>query len=538
MRTWLGVYGLRNSQDKFMLRIKIPAGRLKAAALRCIAGIVRDFIPNGLLHVTTRQDIELHGVPRVNLIESLQRLYEFGLTCLGSGGPGVRNITCCPFSGISDQEVFDTGPYALALNQYFQENRDYEALPKKMKISFESCCSDHVGTRAQDIGIQAFAKTPTMRGFRIWVGGGMGALPMKAHLLEDCTDETMLLPTILGILRTYNEDGERKDTARARLKFLIQRLGIEEFRRRVLTGRVPTLLLLGPSAIGAEKEGSASQHEGIRGVHNQDSKFSRWKEANVRCQKQKGFNAALLRCPLGDLSATQATGIAELADTFGIGEIRTTISQNLLLPCIPSEKIEILHGELDDFGMAVCCAEEVMDVTRCVGGQTCLSSITASRNMALALESLFLNGLAAEPALRHVSIKVSGCPNSCGHHHLANIGLFGVAKKIGERYVPSYQILLGGRAGFEDARFGQPVATVPAARCVKAVERIARIFLEHRQPGEDFSPFVARMGREGIAQKLGDLTAIPSGELEPECFRDIGQETEFQVRAKRGECSV
>jgi sulfite reductase (ferredoxin) len=540
-RTRLGIHSLRDS-NHYMIRIKVPAGVLRARGLRCVARIVRGIALESRLHITTRQAIEIHGIPEAQLVTALRWLGEAGLTTLGSGGNGVRNITCCPLSGVAPGELFDVTPYALGLTRAFLGNPRFETMPRKIKISFESCCADHVGTAVQDIGIQAMIDDHGRRGFRIWVGGGLGPLPMQGQLLESFTPERHLVLTIEEILHVFNLWGERKNRSRARLKFLVKKVGLDAFRKEVTRRRDQVALkgidLKGSHDVGPSATSPQSSRKETPVPAMEYSKFARWYEANVKEQRQGEYCAVFIRCPLGDMSSDQASKIAHLADVFNGGFIRTSVSQNLVLRWIPRGRVEALYQELDAIGMATCCAEQIMDITRCVGGEACLSSITKSKSMALALEDLFLDGLGTHPDLRHVSIKVCGCPNACGHHHLANIGLFGVARQNQGRQIPAYQILLGGRAEFEDTKFGQKICAIPAARCVTAVERITKFFLEKRGTNEGFVQFVSRTGPDPIGQCLADLVELPTYEEDPSCYRDLGTDNEFKVRARRGECSA
>ncbi len=538
IRTRLGIYGLRDAADRYMLRVKVPAGVLPAQALRVVADISREMTPDNNVHVTTRQDLELHGIPEQRLVEALERLLQAGLTTLGSGGPGVRNIVCCPLSGVSPLEAFDVTPYAQAVARYFLGDPAYEALPKKMKINFESCPEDHVGLLGQDIGVQAVSGPDGEPAFRIWLAGGLGALPLKAQLLEPVTPERLLLPTIVAVLNVYHRMGERKDHARARLKFLAQKMGNEAFRALILKERGEAAKNCRRLDIGIFNAADMPQHKPKPHALFVNAKFDRWKLGNVKHQRQSGLCCVFVRCPLGDMSADQARRLATLGRDFAGGSLRTAVTQNIVLRDVREERLPELYRELDAMGMAGCCAEQVMDITRCIGSGSCLSSITSSKNLALALDHLFSDGLGKDPQLKNISIKVSGCPNSCSHHHLADIGLYGVSKNVDGHAMPGYQILLGGKASLGGTTFGRPAGAVPAARAVAAVQAIVADYSARRDAQDNFGAYVHRSGIAHFTELLAGYMSLPRREENPECFRDIGETGAYRVQARRGECSV
>ncbi len=536
-----GIYGIRGEKDLHMVRIKLPFGQVTPDQLRVLADLAEAYTRHRVAHITTRQAVQLHHVPRKALPEVLTRVNQAGLTTREACGHSIRNITCCPFSGVDPLEAFDVRPYAARAFQYFLRHPVGQNLPRKFKIAFESGPLDHARTPIHDIGVVA-ALEGGRRGFRIYVGGGLGAAPMSAELLEPFTPEEDLLPTMLAILRLFDRYGNRKVLTQARLKFLVKRWGIAEFREAVreerrivkLTASGEDLLAWSPPPPFPEPW-----------IPNPPAKpfsfapgFDEWRRTNLFRQKQPGFYTVSIRLPLGDISVQGLRDLAQIAETYA-GEVYAAISQNLLLRFVPEKALGGLYEALLEAGLAQTGAHTLLDITRCPGADTCNLAITHSRGLAQALEArLQTLPLAQDPGVREVSIKISGCPNSCGQHHIADIGFYGSSRKVGEREVPHYILLLGGRTQEGEARFGQVVGRIPAKRAPEAVERLLRHYAEHRQEGETFPRFLDRVGVQGLKPLLADLQEVPPYEEDPGLYEDLGAEGEaFQVRLGRGECA-
>ncbi|MCS6869707.1 MAG: nitrite/sulfite reductase [Thermus sp.] len=537
-----GIYGIRGRPEHHMIRIKLPVGRITPEGLRVLAEVAERYAENRLAHVTTRQAVQLHHVHRRDVPQVLRMVNAVGLTTREACGHSIRAITCCPYAGVSPEEAFDVTPYAEQAYRYFLRHPVGQNLPRKFKIAFEGCASDHARTPIHDIGVVA-AREGGKRGFRIYVGGGLGAAPMSAELLEPFTPEEDLLPTLLAIIRLFDRYGNRKVLTQARLKFLVKKWGIAAFREAVREERRVVRL----TASGADLEAwTPPQDPPPPRLPNPPRKpfsfapgFDAWRRTNLFRQKQEGFYTVTVRLPLGDITPEGLRALADLAETYA-GEVRSAISQNLLLRHVPEEALGGLYEALLQAGLAHADAHTLLDITRCPGADTCNLALTRSRGLAQALEErLRALPLAQDPGAKAVSLKISGCPNSCGQHPIADIGFYGSSRKVGEREVPHYVLLLGGRTREGEARFGQVVGRIPARRVPEAVERILRRYLEERENGEGFQAYLDRVGVASFKAILEEFQEVPPYEEAPEFYQDLGGEGEaFSVRLGRGECAV
>ena len=530
-----GVYSLRGKAGQYIIRIRIPAGVLTATQLETVAALTEQSGWEAGAHLTTRQGIEIAGLPAAEIPAALEQLEAVGLTTLRTGGPFVRGVVACPFSGVAQDEIFEVTPFALAVDRYFREHADFQKLPRKIKISFEGCAHDHVRTLVSDIGVRAVRRDGA-KGFRITIGGGLGASPKTALVLEEFVPAAKLFASLEAILRVFNRHGYRENRARARLKWLLADWGIEKFRDAVRTelqgadrewqtfnGSLPEVAELKPAAVAGAKPFST------------DAGFLAWRESNVHPQRQNGFAAVLIRCPLGDLRPTQIRQIAAAARQFA-GGLRTSIEQNILLRWVPEILLPELYQLLQCGELAGATAEQLPDITRCVGATACLMAITNPRPAAEAIISALEKELAADPALRELRIRISGCPNACGHHHAADIGLFGVSKNFHNRQVPHYALLLGGTSSAEV--FGARVLEIPALNVAQAIREVIGLFQAERQTAESFSTFVSRVGLPALKQRLEPLTQVASPIEQPAFYRDLGSTQPFVVGARGGECAA
>jgi sulfite reductase beta subunit-like hemoprotein len=538
IRVWHGIYSLRGQSGRYIIRIRVPAGLLTPAQLETIAGLVEQSKwPQGA-HLTTRQGVEIPGVATAEVVSFLQQVEAAGLTTLRTGGPVVRGVVCCPVSGLTADGIFDVTPHALAVDRYLREHAAFQRLPRKIKISFEGCPYDHVRTLVSDIGVRA-SMFGNQKGFRIVVGGGLGATPKTALLLEPFIPEENLFPALEAVLRVFDRHGNRDSRARSRLKWLLAEWGIKKFRGEVLAelagaGKEWTSSKE-PLPEIAERQPPADSLGREMIYHGQGNAFEGWCQSNVRVQKQRGFAAVFVRCPLGDLLPGQLRLAAEAARRFA-GGVRTSIDQDLVLRWVREESLPELYEFLRVGGLAGEGAGQLPDITRCAGATTCLSAITNSRAAAQAIESAIATGLAEDPALRNLRIRVSGCPNSCSHHHTADMGLFGVSKQMNGRPAPHYAVLLGGADSGE--AFGQRAIEIPAFRISLAVEQMLRLYRAQRATDESFSSFIGRVGLPLVRKHLEPLTLMPAPGIEAAAYRDLGAYHDFSVGARGGECSA
>lgn len=513
-----GVYGIRGHTDVQMVRIKVPLGVLSAAQAERLADLARDFTRHGLGHLTTRQCVQFHWVPLRRVPELIRRLGEVGLTVREACGNTVRNVTVDPLAGVAPDEVFDVRPYAAAFVRHFLRNPATQWLPRKFKTSFSGSEADRAVSAMHDFGaVAALAEVNgrRLRGFRIYLGGGLGSQPRAGVLLEGFTAADQLLVTAEAVLRLFDRLGDRSDPHRARLKFLVASLGEAEFRRLVLRERrILAAVRPGDDALPpvlAREEDGARNPAAPRppaAPPGAPPSFRRWLETNVVPQRQGGYCAAFVFVPGGDLTAEQFRLLARAAKRYADGKVRTTITQDVLFHWVREADLYDLWTELAEAGLGRPGYGQVADVVSCPGADTCNLAVTRSHRLALELTRRLLDhpeyGLADD--LRGVAIKVSGCPNACGQHHVATIGLHGAARKVGERQVPYYQILLGGEAGPGRVAFGRPVLRVPARRVPEAVFRLFDLYREQRREGESFHDWVRRLEAEVPEGLAGDAS--------------------------------
>ncbi|HEY7676380.1 MAG TPA: nitrite/sulfite reductase, partial [Candidatus Methylomirabilis sp.] len=537
-----GVYGQRQ-EGVHMVRVKIPWGGLTARQLERLAELA-EAAPRGVGHVTTRQNVQFHFVKPEELTATLERLAEVGLTTREACGNTVRNVVACPHAGVAPDEPFDVTPYAEAAARFLLRNPMNQNLPRKFKISF-SGCQDHCGLAPlQDIGaVAVLGGDPASPrcGFRLYVGGGLGPSPQVAQLLEGFTPAEDLLVTIAAIVRVFDRTGNRDNRNLARLKFVVRTLGMDKFRalvfaerdglRGVLAGKIPSIPFF------AERHASAPEGADGAGAPSGDPALRRWWATNVRPQKQPGYSMVTARLPLGDVTPRQFRVLAFVARQIADGWVRTTNQQNFLLRWVPTPKLPVAYRLLKSAGLAEPSAERLADVTACPGADTCQLGITSSRGLARAIGEIFQNGHAHLADAAGIRIKISGCPNSCGHHHIAGIGFAGGSKQFDGQAVPTYQVFLGASLDLEKTRYARPALRVPAKNAPALVGRLLDLYQEERREGERFPAFVERIGLPKIREAVKDLTELPPRAEAPDPYLDWGGTESFSVQTGPGECA-
>ncbi len=524
-----------------MQRIKLPFGELTARQLEVLGDLAEEYA-DGICHITTRQDVQFHFVHIEDTPDLMRRLSAVGITTLEACGNAVRNITGCPLAGVCHDEPFDITPYAKALSAFLLGHPDAQDFGRKFKISF-SGCADHACALAHihDLGLIADLRTvdgQPRRGFAIWVGGGLGAVPHPAKELYDFLPVEELLPVAQAICRVFGRFGEKKNRARARLKFLVAKMGIEAFRleteqeRRRLAHDDRWLSDLPDPQADDDRLATAPAPEGGEGPFVEA--YEAWRQrrerpsragsaldaaavaaspalqefvsSNVRQQRQEGYYTVTLRLPLGDLTGRQCRGLASLARDVNGGWLRASVEQNVLLRWVPGQDVPTVYARLQALGLHRAGAGTLMDITSCPGTDTCKLGISASRGLAGELERRLAAGhwLRGE-AVQGLRIKVSGCFNSCGQHHVADIGFYGVSRKKSGFAVPHFQVVLGGRWEGNGASFGLAVGAVPSKRIPQVVERLADLYGKERQGDESFEALVGRLGKAHVKGLLKDL---------------------------------
>ena len=474
-------------------------------------------------------------------------LADVGLTNREACYNTVRNVTACPLSGLSRTEIFDVRPYAQKLAYAFLRQELTSNLPRKFKIAFDGCAEgDCIVGAINDIGVRA-AVRDGRRGFRIVIGGGLGALPVEARLLDDFIPAEQLIPRAEAVIRVFNKYGNRKNRNMARLKFVIRERGIEwmkeqverEYQDILERGGIPTPELV-PEGFGGYHSAPPPLGPGalLPVVHTNGSgnaAYDAWLASNVMEQRQPGYTAVTVRVNQGNLTSPQMRAIAGLAADAGDGLLRVGIDQNLVLAFIPRDRLPRVHAALEKAGLGGAGAREIDDVVTCPGAYSCNLALTKSMELGAALRGTVERY--RDPLVRRLTIKVSGCPNSCGQHWIADLGFYGNARKIDGHEVPYYQMLLGG--GYDEQglmRFGLAVQSIPARLAPAAAARVLDHYIESRVPGESFRDYVLRHKVETFREMLSEF-ARPA-ELHPEIYQDWGDDAAFSLKLGRGECAA
>ncbi len=545
-----GIYGQRQPGVN-MVRIKIPFGGLTANQLRRI-GELADAYATGVGHVTTRQDIQLHFAPLKDVGTIMRGLAEVDLTTREACANTVRNVTACHLAGICQGEIFDVTPYAKTVAMHLLRNPLNQSLPRKFKIAFSGCRHDCALTPIHDIGLLAARRDDGVIGFRMVVGGGLGSAPRIAQVLREFVPMNELIPTIEAVLKVFDTLGNRKNRHKARMKFVVEKLGFEEFTRRweeayagmgyarpdhapikLLTHQDDPVPLIMPAP--AKPNGGNGSGNG-QGSIGHETPLQMWTRTNVVPQKQPGYVAVVIKLPMGDLTSQQMFMVADLAERYSNGNLRTTINQNLIVRWVPQDKVQEFYDGLVAASLADPGAELVEDIIACPGTDTCGLGITSSKGVARAMAEVFPPGRVPED-LKDVSVKISGCHNSCAQHHIATIGLHGVGKRMGERVAPYYELHLGGRVN-GTAKIGQMTVKLPARRVPEAISHLVEVYRRDHKPGESLPAFIDRTGKAALKEELIPYTIAPTFEEDPAFYYDWEGDAPFITEdLGPGECA-
>ena len=549
-RLQYGIYGQRQPGVQ-MVRIKIPFGGITANQLRRVAELA-DRSATGVGHVTTRQDIQLHFVELKNVPTIMRGLAEVGLTTREACANTVRNVTACHLAGVCQGEVFDVTPYAKTVAYHLLRNPLNQSLPRKFKIAFSGCAHDCALTPIHDIGLLAVKRPDGMIGFRMVVGGGLGSAPRIAQLLREFTPMEELIPSIEAVIKVFDTLGNRKNRNKARMKFVIDKLGFDEFKRRWEAAYVAmghtlpkngTLTLLQHQdeptpLIMPTRNGVVHGNGNGSGAHaiGYETPFEMWQRTNVVKQKQDGYVTAAIKLFMGDITAEQMLFVADLAERYSNGNLRTTINQNIVIRWIPTDQISHLYEDLVSRGLADPGAELVEDIIACPGTDTCGLGITSSKGLARALAEVFPAGRVPED-LAGVDVKISGCHNSCAQHHISTIGLHGVGKRLGDHVAPHYELHLGGSVN-GTAKIGQMTVKLPAKAVPAAISHLIDVYRRDRRENENLPKFITRVGKSKLKDELIPYTIVPSYEKDPTFYYDWEGEEEFILEdLGPGECA-
>lgn len=556
-----GTYGQRQTDDAQMIRVKIPQGVLSAEQLDAVADVAERY-SRGFGHITTRQNVQFHFVKLHDVEPAMRRLAEAGLTTREACGNSVRNITACQFAGVAADEPFDVTPYAEALTRFLLRHPLSSSLPRKFKIAFEGCAHDHIKLTINDIGWKARLKDG-VRGFRVHVGGGTATMTTAATVLFDFLPAEDMLNVAEAVIRVFHARGDYQHKQRNRMKFLIKSIGWDAFRAafdeslaaiRAEGGRplrfdeAPALDEPAPDwpreaapsieSIVDRVERVSLHGPGILPVRRTSHDQERWLRTNVRPQKQDGYVSATVTVPLGDLSGAQYRVLGHLSRAFGDGTVRVTAVQNLVFRWVSRQDVPQLFRSLQAAGLALPDADSIADVTSCPGAESCKLAVTQSRGLGQSLELHLRDTPALIEMARALDVKVSGCPNGCGQHHIATIGFQGSLRKIDGRVVPQYFIQVGGGIDDERTTFGRLAAKVPARRAPQALDRLVRLYAAEKNDGETPLSFFRRIDVTRVKTLLADLETLTAQSASEIDYIDLAETTAFRPETTDGECAT
>jgi len=527
-----GVYGQRQVGVQ-MFRTKIPYGKVTSQQLRTIAHLAREYGHNNL-HITTRQNIQLHYVKLENSVHIWEALARVGMNAMGACGNTVRNITASPEAGIDPLEPFDVAPYVEALYDFFLRNPICQDMGRKIKIAFSSSDQDTGYTYFHDFGFIPRTRGnngTTERGFKVVVGGGLGAISINALTVSQFLPADEIIPFTEAAIRVFDRHGERQKRQKARMKFLVKKLGLEEYMRLV----------------NLEKEGLANQKVPIDAedklwpelqpstpdLGNPD--FAKWYRSNVFAQKQAGYFAAYLKVHLGDIDPDIADKLAVVVQKYAADDIRFTAEQNILLRCIEAEDLEPLYNELVALGLGDAGVNSAADVTACPGTDTCALGVTNSTGLATEIKQLITTEYPDLLEEKDIHIKISGCMNSCGQHMAAPIGFHGSSIKKGVHVIPAMQVVIGGGLHEGIGYMAMKVIKLPTKRIPETVRILLADFSKNRNGEENYIPYAERQGKPYFYELLKPVADI-DGLKETELF-DWGQNSQYIQEIGVGECA-
>jgi sulfite reductase (ferredoxin) len=527
-----------------MQRIKIPGGGLDASQLETLADLAEEY-SDGIAHVTTRQDFQLHYVHIDDTPSLMRRLAAAKITTREACGNSVRNVTACPYAGVCPDETFDVTPYARALAKFLLGHPDCQNFGRKFKPSFSGCAQHACGLASMhDLGLIAVTQNENgkvKRGFTMLVGGGLGAVPYQAKLFDSFVPMEELFPISQAIARVFGRLGEKKNRARARIKFLIQDLGVEKFKELVMEERktLPHDPRWTDYLNEADEFAETPLHAAGKMATESSAAFEEWLKTNIRAQKQDGYVVVTIALPLGDITADQLRALADIARRFTKETIRTTVEQNFVLRWISRADLWDIYSALDAARLASPGASAITDIVTCPGTDTCKLGISSSRGLAAELVTRIDTGtLAIADAAKNLHIKISGCFNSCGQHHVADLGFYGVSRKVAGYAMPHFQVVLGGEWEHNGGSYGLPVMAVPSKRIPEVVSRLTSRYAADHQEGEGFKDFIKRMGKGELKTLLDDLTHPPADPKDRSLFSDWGDPREYSLGDMGiGECA-
>jgi sulfite reductase beta subunit-like hemoprotein len=537
-----GVYGQRQGGENQMVRIKLKYGKVTPEQLRVLANCAERYT-NGISHITTRQAIQYHYIPLNDTPKLLRELEECGLTTREACGNAVRAVCGSPNAGTLLDEPFAVEPYAEAVFQHFLRGPLSSSLPRKFKIAFAASNSDPLQQiNIQDIGVMAVV-SGGVQGFRVVAAGGLGSMPVAPLELYSCLAKDQLLPVCEALVRVHHVHGDRQNRAKARLKFVLKAKGPEGFRA-LFEEQLAAVRAEGITGTAFADQLPAAAPTPIPSVAGEEGQ---WRLNNVRPHRVAGLAVVSLCIPRGDLPARELRVLADLAEWFSEGDVRSTNDQNLLFRRVRHEHLPALFKELAKLGYTRH-AHSLVDVVSCPGASTCQLGITLSKNLAKELEAA-LGEIKADARTLNGRINISGCPNSCGQHHIGTIGLHGAASKIGDKLVPHYVLMVGGGDEGSTIHHATMVARIPARKVVDTIKALAAAYQQERTGDETFAAFLRRLTGEGLdkdgikaakaklKERLAPIYTIVEGQLTEKDFFDLGTDKLFSLdELGAGEC--
>ena len=549
-----GAYGTRMTGDYAMVRIKLPAGEIYPHQFEKISQLSEQY-SIGNAHFTTRESIQLHWVVLEDVSEILRNLAEVGMTSREACGNSVRNVMCSPLAGVCSNEKFDSTPYALATAKFFLRNPMTQALPRKFKFTF-TCCEKHGMARIVDVGLIPHTREidgTTQKGFKIFLGGGLGNKSFVGYQLEEFTPEDDLLYTSIAVVRLFDRLGDRINLARNRMRYLVHEMGWEKFQNLVLKERA---VVRATQSVVTRLKVDATPSEIRRPIRISDESgesapdgFARWLKTNTVKQKQSGYYSVFVTLEAGDITSNQLTTIADIIRDFSAeGKARTGFVQNVAIRYVHEDDLPKIYSRLLLMGLAKSGALTMTAPIGCSGTTSCNLALTNSHRLAKEIQRKFLElKLDEDDELRDSSIKISGCPNSCGQHGIATIGFFGGGARVGKDMYPNYQMSLGGRSDGE-AMLGEICLRVPAKRVIPVILKIIELFKEHKKSGDTLQSWIHRIVTQNedseiksitdIKKVLEPLTIPPTKEEDPDFYLDYGSDTSYHTKTGKGECAA
>ena len=528
-----------------MQRIKIPFGGITPQQLETMADLADEYA-DAILHITTRQDVQLHFVHIEDTPDLMRRLAAVGITTREACGNSVRNVTACPLAGVCHDEAFDVTPYAKVLSQFLLGHPDVQDFGRKFKPALSGCSQHACGlVNMHDFGL--IAKTRVVdgeekRGFELYVGGGLGAVPHNAKLFDEFVPEEDILPLAQAISRVFARLGEKQNRAKARIKFLVAKLGIDEFKRLVIEEKEQMPLderwTSWIPEVPDYKEEPLKVAQLLNGKPLPEG-FEEWRETNVYMQKQPGYAVATITLPLGDISSWQSRRLADIARKYAGENMRTTVEQNIVFRWVSERDLPDLFEDLKAVGLGDPGAESIMDVVACPGTDTCKLGIASSRGLGGEIrDRLTSKSKEIDEAIKKLRIKLSGCFNSCGQHHVADIGFYGNSRTVDGHKVPHFQVLLGGKWRENAGSYGMTIGSVPSKSVPEVVELITSRFVAERESEETFQDYISRIGKKECRAMLQDLMKVPNYAEDSSFYSDWGDPREFTLGDMgKGECA-